>query len=248
MKDISKRIKELRMERNMTQDDLAERLHVTRQTVSSWETKKTRPDVEMLEAIAQVFEIELTELLYGKQKEHRFEGVRSSGPSDPKMVKQAKILGIIFVVGFLLRYLFPLIIQGVNLIGMSFGGDSLLSTSNFTLVMAFLLITNWSFAFLGPFVLALISIKNDVSIKSTVWRKRIFVIGVVLAIMAVLSWPVWIIFVQLDLFDHIPMAVSQLYAIANFLLFQNRYVLMAIASLIWLGKKEPRIDKENSSM
>jgi len=243
MKDISKRIKELRMERNMTQDDLAERLHVTRQTVSSWETKKTRPDVEMLEAVAQVFEIELTELLYGKQKEHRFEGVRSSGPSDPKMVKQAKIFGIIFVVGFLSRFLaVPL---SAALTGL-FGGSYMMG--QVLIVIGTVLVFNWSFAFLGPFVLALISIKNDVSIKSTVWRKRIFVIGVVLAIMAVLSWPVWIIFVQLDLFDHIPMAVSQLYAIANFLLFQNRYVLMAIASLIWLGKKEPRIDKENSSM
>ena len=235
MKDISKRIKELRMERNMTQDDLAERLHVTRQTVSSWETKKTRPDVEMLEAIAQVFEIELTELLYGKQKEHRFEGVRSGEPSDPKMVKQAKIFGIIFVVGFLSRFFaVPL---SAALTGL-FGGSYMMG--QVLIVIGTVLVFNWSFAFLGPFVLALISIKSDISIKSTVWRKRIFVIGAVLAVMAVLSWPVWIIFVQLDLFDHIPMAVSQLYAIANFLLFQNRYVLMAIASLIWLGTKEPR--------
>ena len=243
MKDISKRIKELRMERNMTQDDLAERLHVTRQTVSSWETKKTRPDVEMLEAIAQVFEIELTELLYGKQKEHRFEGVRSSGPSDPKMVKQAKLFGIVFVVGFLARFLIPTLVMVLSQL---FGG--FVAVSQISVTLGMLLIGNWSFACLGPFALSLISIKHDISIKSVVWRKRIFVIGVVLAVMAILSWPLWIACVQFELFDFLPMHLGNVFALLVFMVFQNRYILMAIASLIWLGKKEPRIDKENSSM
>ena len=55
MKDISKRIKELRQQQGMTQEELAERVHVTRQAVSNWENKKTRPDVEMLEAISNGF-------------------------------------------------------------------------------------------------------------------------------------------------------------------------------------------------
>ncbi|MBQ8590289.1 MAG: helix-turn-helix domain-containing protein [Firmicutes bacterium] len=235
MKDISKRIKELRMERNMTQDDLAERLHVTRQTVSSWETKKTRPDVETLEAISQAFGIELTELLYGKQKEDRFERFRTTGPSDPKMVKQAKIFGIIFVIGFLSRFLaVPLSVALAGLFGGSYRMGQVL------IVIGTVIIGNWSFALLGPFVLSLISIKNDVSIKNVRWRKRSFVIGVVLAVMALLSWPIWILSVQLDWLDFVPIPVTQLYAMANFILFQNRYILLAIASLIWLGKKEPR--------
>lgn len=68
MKDISKRIKELREKNGYTQDMLAEKLYVTRQALSNWETKKTRPDIETLEKIAAVFDMELTELLYDTQK------------------------------------------------------------------------------------------------------------------------------------------------------------------------------------
>ena len=64
MNDIGKNIKVQRIRRNLTQDDLAEKLFVTRQTVSNYETGKTRPDVQMLMAIAQVLQIPLDNLLY----------------------------------------------------------------------------------------------------------------------------------------------------------------------------------------
>ena len=48
MRDIGKNIRQLRIRRNMTQDDLARALFVTRQTVSNYETGKSRPDIEML--------------------------------------------------------------------------------------------------------------------------------------------------------------------------------------------------------
>ena len=66
MQDISKRIKQLRQKSGMTQEALANRLHVTRQAVSSWETRKTRPDIDTLEALAQAFDVEVTRLLYGE--------------------------------------------------------------------------------------------------------------------------------------------------------------------------------------
>ena len=66
MQDISKRIKQLRQKSGMTQEALANRLHVTRQAVSNWETRKTRPDVDTLEALAQAFDVDVTRLLYGE--------------------------------------------------------------------------------------------------------------------------------------------------------------------------------------
>ena len=41
MADIGKTIRKLREEKNMTQDNLAEKMNVTRQAVSNWETGKT---------------------------------------------------------------------------------------------------------------------------------------------------------------------------------------------------------------
>ena len=58
-------IKELRERNRMTQVALAEKLNVSDKTVSKWETGKGYPDITLLEPIAGVFRISLTELLSG---------------------------------------------------------------------------------------------------------------------------------------------------------------------------------------
>lgn len=65
MRDIGKNIKTLRTGKNMTQDELAEKLFVTRQTVSNYETGRSRPDVDMLAKIAEVLETDVNSLIYG---------------------------------------------------------------------------------------------------------------------------------------------------------------------------------------
>ena len=69
MPKISKNIKKLRAEKNMTQDVLAEKIHVTRQAISNWENDKTKPDIEALQSLAEAFEVEIEELIYGAKKE-----------------------------------------------------------------------------------------------------------------------------------------------------------------------------------
>lgn len=69
MRDIGKNIRQLRMKRNMTQDELAERLFVTRQTVSNYETGKSRPDVEMLVKISEVMDTDIHQVIYGPAAE-----------------------------------------------------------------------------------------------------------------------------------------------------------------------------------
>ena len=58
-------IKELREKKHMTQADLAERLCVSDKTISKWETAKGYPDVSLLEPIASVFGVSVTELISG---------------------------------------------------------------------------------------------------------------------------------------------------------------------------------------
>ena len=65
MRDIGKNIKQLRQLKNMTQDELAEKLFVTRQTVSNYETGKSRPDIEMLTRIAETLDTDPNTVLYG---------------------------------------------------------------------------------------------------------------------------------------------------------------------------------------
>lgn len=69
MRDIGKNIKTLRTKKNMTQDELAEKLFVTRQTVSNYETGRSRPDVDMLAKIAEVLETDANTVIYGPPAE-----------------------------------------------------------------------------------------------------------------------------------------------------------------------------------
>ena len=71
MNDIGKNIKRFRSDKDITQEQLAERLHVTRQAVSNWENGKTQPDVQTLSALAECFEITVEELIYVKQAKEK---------------------------------------------------------------------------------------------------------------------------------------------------------------------------------
>ena len=64
---IGKNIKKFREQRNMTQEQLADALHVTRQAVSNWERGKTQPDVETIQELAAVLDCTAEELIYGKE-------------------------------------------------------------------------------------------------------------------------------------------------------------------------------------
>lgn len=62
MKHIGEKIKELRRKNNMTQEKLAERLCVSYQTISKWETGTTSPDLSLIVPIARLFGITTDEL------------------------------------------------------------------------------------------------------------------------------------------------------------------------------------------
>ena len=49
----------------MTQDELAEKLSVTRQAVSNWGREKTEPDLQTLDALAKTLNVSVEKLIYG---------------------------------------------------------------------------------------------------------------------------------------------------------------------------------------
>lgn len=66
--DISEKIQILRRDKNMSQDDLAEELGVSRQSVSKWESGKAQPDSEKVLALARLFEVSTDFLLKDEQE------------------------------------------------------------------------------------------------------------------------------------------------------------------------------------
>ena len=65
MASVGKNMRALRQAKGITQETFAERLHVTRQAVSNWETRRTEPDLDTLQAVAAALETEFTEIVYG---------------------------------------------------------------------------------------------------------------------------------------------------------------------------------------
>ncbi len=65
MRDIGRNIRDLREQNNLTQEELADKLFVTRQTVSNYEHGKTRPDVDMIMKIADVLNVDANAAFYG---------------------------------------------------------------------------------------------------------------------------------------------------------------------------------------
>lgn len=65
---LQENIKTYRKERGLTQEELAIRLNVVRQTVSKWEKGLSVPDADMLQRISEVLEISVSQLL-GKEEE-----------------------------------------------------------------------------------------------------------------------------------------------------------------------------------
>lgn len=60
-------IKELRKEKNMSQKDLAELLHITDRAVSKWERGICAPDISILEPLAETLNTTVTELISGER-------------------------------------------------------------------------------------------------------------------------------------------------------------------------------------
>ena len=63
--DVSSKIKSLRTERGWSQEKMAEKLGVSRQAITKWETGAGTPDIENLAAIAQLFGVSTDSLLFG---------------------------------------------------------------------------------------------------------------------------------------------------------------------------------------
>ena len=76
--DIGEKLFELRKQKNLSQEEVAEKLNVTRQTVSKWETNQSTPDFDKIIPICELFEISTEELLTGKKVEEKNEKQESS--------------------------------------------------------------------------------------------------------------------------------------------------------------------------
>jgi len=63
--ELNEQIKKYRTEMNLSQEELAEKIYVTRQSISNWENGKTYPDIHSLLSLSSLFGISLDQLVKG---------------------------------------------------------------------------------------------------------------------------------------------------------------------------------------
>ena len=65
--EFNEKLQQLRKQNNLTQEQLAEKLFVSRTAISKWESGKGYPNIESLKSISQLFSVSIDELLSGEE-------------------------------------------------------------------------------------------------------------------------------------------------------------------------------------
>ena len=94
--DLGSTIYRLRTAKNLSQEELAERLEVSRQSVSKWENNTATPDLEKLVKLCDIFEVSLDELA-GRSKPEPQEPTGMAVPVKNPALPQRKIVGYILL-------------------------------------------------------------------------------------------------------------------------------------------------------
>ena len=107
--EISEKLKEARQKTGMTQDQIAEKIMVSRVTVSNWENGKSLPDIVSLISLSDLYGISLDELVKGDSK--MTEKVKKDA-KDAESNKRLILTVAILVIAVLLVYAISIMIGG----------------------------------------------------------------------------------------------------------------------------------------
>ena len=100
-------IKELRKEKNLTQEELAEKFNVARRTVSRWETGSNMPDLDILIEMADFYEVDLREILDGERKSEKMNEelketvLKVAEYSNEEKKRNSRLVLVYFVLGII---------------------------------------------------------------------------------------------------------------------------------------------------
>ena len=95
--EIGNKILELRKKLNITQEDLADKVGVSRQTISKWELGETSPDLKQAKELSKVFNVSLDELIDNDVKSVITEKVSNTEKLAGLILKILKIFGILII-------------------------------------------------------------------------------------------------------------------------------------------------------
>lgn len=113
-------LKELRKEKNMTQEQFAELMGVSNRSISRWETGSNLPDLDILIQIADYYDVELREILDGERKEEHMDKemketvLKVADYSNHEKSKLTKRMHYIFIAG-VVAFVVYMVLEIMNL-------------------------------------------------------------------------------------------------------------------------------------
>ncbi len=96
--ELGNRIKKFREKINLSQEELADKIYTSRQTISNWENDKTYPDINSLKLLSNIFDVSLDNLIEGDIESMKKKVLETD-------IKEFKILSWIFAIEMLVMIL-----------------------------------------------------------------------------------------------------------------------------------------------
>ena len=192
---------------------MAERLHVTRQAISSWENGKNQPDVQTLEAIAKEFGVEIEEVIYGTRS------VRNR----KKLIVRAISLAVVTVACFIILYH----------VGQSISDWIAINYIVWPKILYLALLRPVVYVLIGSTVGAFVSVFASFVLKKTKDRCLCVALGIVIAV----GLSLW----GLSYFHTSIPITNVLSYLGHKIVFNTPVVYIVPGILLWLGvSKEPK--------
>lgn len=182
--NFGEQIKRVRTEHNLTQEQFADQLLVTRQAVSNWENERNLPDIEMLIIIAETYKVSLDELILGgKEMNNMTEKLIRDGSE----VRRARFNTISMAIGAVL------LIIGMSLLAVKALSVEYVDASGILHENFFLVPMGFGAIFAGGLCFLITGVKNIAEIigskdprQKRSHRSAIIICGTVIAALAVL--------------------------------------------------------------
>ncbi len=112
--EIGKRITELRKAKGFSQEELAEKVGVARQTISKWELGETSPDLKQAKELSKIFNVSLDELVDNNIKEVLVEKTSNTEQLAGLILKIIKFIAIFIIVAPLLYVVAFIVFKNVR--------------------------------------------------------------------------------------------------------------------------------------
>lgn len=112
---IGEQLRDARQKHQLSQEQIAEMLGVSRQTISNWETSRSYPDIERVMRLAEIYHLSLDELLRGDQQ------MVKTWMAETNVVRAGKWLGLLLAMNIVLAIALMFFVQVPWLMMILFG-------------------------------------------------------------------------------------------------------------------------------